>query len=290
MAVTRSRGRSAALALLLVIIASWRWSASGTPASPRRTCSPDRPTRSTGPLRPNVVLIVADDLDKKLMRWMPRHRRLIADQGATFDRYYVEQSTCCTSRSTILSGQYTHNHGVRGNHYPAGGFLRFHDGQESVALPTWLEANGYRSAMLGKYLNEYPFPGGYNGTAAEKDAMKRVRAARVAGLGQPGRRRAVPPARHHLERSTASSTPSRGRSSSTSSWPIGCSTWSTAGTGWICARAASSSTTRPTHRTPPTPRPHAYDDDFTDVHYPRTPNFDEADVSDKYGLAAFAVR
>ena len=118
------------------------------------------------------MVIVADDLDKKLFRWMPQTQRLIGDQGATFDRYYVEQSTCCTSRASILSGQYTHNHGVRGNHYPAGGFFRWHEGRESEALPTWLESNGYRSALLGKYLNEYPYPSGYDGTAAQKQALK----------------------------------------------------------------------------------------------------------------------
>ena len=81
------------------------------------------------PERPNVVLIVADDLDKKLLEYMPQTRSLIGEAGASFDRFYVEQSTCCTSRSTFLTGQYTHNHGVRGNHWPAGGFLRFRDGQ-----------------------------------------------------------------------------------------------------------------------------------------------------------------
>ena len=61
---------------------------------------------------------------------------------------------------------------MRGNHYPAGGFFRWHDGRESTALPTWLEANGYRSALLGKYLNEYPYPGGYDGTDAQKAELR----------------------------------------------------------------------------------------------------------------------
>ena len=131
---------------------------------------------------------------------MPQTRRLIADQGATFDRYYVEQSTCCTSRASILSGEYTHNHGVRGNHYPAGGFFRWHEGRESTALPTWLEANGYRSALLGKYLNEYPYPGGYDGTEAQKTALEEFVPPGLAVVVQPRRRHAVPPARHRPQR------------------------------------------------------------------------------------------
>src|SRR5690348_3005147 len=91
----------------------------------------DGSSDSTDRSRPNVVVVVADDLDKKLLRWMPQTRHLLADQGASFDRYYVEQSTCCTSRASILSGQYTHNHHVRGNHYPAGGFFRWHEGREA---------------------------------------------------------------------------------------------------------------------------------------------------------------
>ena len=65
----------------------------------------ESPDPTGDPAKPNVVMIVADDLDKKLLRWMPQTRRLIADEGASFDRYYVEQSTCCTSRASVLSGE-----------------------------------------------------------------------------------------------------------------------------------------------------------------------------------------
>ena len=99
------------------------------------------------------------------------------------------------------------------------------------ALPTWLEANGYGSALLGKYLNEYPYPGGYDGTEAEKDRARGVRPARVAVVVQPGRRDAVPAARHGPQRQRRGRRGRRAPGSSTSSWVTGCSTWSTAWTG-----------------------------------------------------------
>ncbi|WP_372734069.1 sulfatase [Nocardioides sp.] len=239
--------------------------------------------------RPNVVLIVADDLDEKLMPWMPNTERLIAQQGASFSRYYVEQSTCCTSRSTILTGQYTHNHGVRGNHYPAGGFLRFRDGQESVALPTWLADNDYRSAMLGKYLNEYPFPGGYNGDAAEKDAMKRYVPpgwqAWVSPVdGEPYRQRETilningvvdtEPRVQYLDQLLSDRMLAMVRGGDGMDLREG-------------GRFIYYSSYSP-HA--PYAAPARFRDDFTEVEYPRAPNFDEADVSDKYGLAAVRSR
>ena len=45
------------------------------------------------------------------MPYMPNVTRLIRDQGAEFTNFYVEQSSCCPSRASILSGLYAHNHG-----------------------------------------------------------------------------------------------------------------------------------------------------------------------------------
>src|SRR4051794_21231953 len=68
--------------------------------------------------RPNVLFILADDLDKSLLPYMPNTIRLIRDQGADFTNFYVEQSSCCPSRASILTGDYAHNHGVIGNTWP----------------------------------------------------------------------------------------------------------------------------------------------------------------------------
>jgi N-acetylglucosamine-6-sulfatase len=56
-----------------------------------------------------------------------------------------------------LRGQYTHNHQVFNNQAPHGGFPKlFETGREDSTLAVWLEAAGYRTALIGKYMNAYP--------------------------------------------------------------------------------------------------------------------------------------
>src|SRR5205085_2766386 len=75
----------------------------------------------------------------------------------SFTNYFVSDSLCCPSRSTILRGQYIHNHQVLGNVPPAGGFEKFHNvGNENSDIATWLHKAGYRTGLFGKYLNGYP--------------------------------------------------------------------------------------------------------------------------------------
>lgn len=115
----------------------------------------------SGTSRPNIVFILADDLDADLgsMEYLPAVRRLIGEPGTTFAHFYVPVSLCCPSRSTILLGQFVHNHQVYGNDPPSGGFFKFqalHHDRGTIA--TALRAAGYRTALLGKYLNGYPDP------------------------------------------------------------------------------------------------------------------------------------
>ncbi|MEO8083967.1 MAG: sulfatase [Ardenticatenales bacterium] len=118
------------------------------------------PARSVA-IQPNIVFIMADDLDVDLgsmaAEYAPNIHRLIADEGVTLDRYYVSDSLCCPSRTTYLRGQYTHNHGVFTNGGDSGGYaqLRARD-LETSTLATWLTAAGYRTGLFGKYINGYP--------------------------------------------------------------------------------------------------------------------------------------
>jgi N-acetylglucosamine-6-sulfatase len=105
--------------------------------------------------RPNIVFILTDDLAWNLVQYMPR---VLAMQkaGATFANYFVTDSLCCPSRSSIFTGRYPHDTGVFRNTGKDGGYLVFRDrGHEAATFATWLSAVGYRTAMLGKYLNGY---------------------------------------------------------------------------------------------------------------------------------------
>jgi N-acetylglucosamine-6-sulfatase len=106
---------------------------------------------------PNIVFILADDLDKQVFRHMNRVDASIGAAGAHFENHFVSLSLCCPSRASILRGQYAHNTGVFTNVAPDGGFEKFYrDGLEGSTVATWLHNAGYRTALIGKYLNGYP--------------------------------------------------------------------------------------------------------------------------------------
>jgi len=109
------------------------------------------------PSRPNIVLVVTDDLDAASVEAMPMVMALLHDQGVSFSNFFVSTPLCCPARVSLLRGQYVHNHGVLGNGGPNGGFATFHRlGGEDSTVATWLHDAGYRTALLGKYLNGYP--------------------------------------------------------------------------------------------------------------------------------------
>lgn len=115
------------------------------------------------PKHANIVEIMVDDADKKVMRpWIePNIFKYVVDRGVSLSRDRVQEALCCTSRATSLTGEYAQNTRVIGNDYPAGGYTAFHRYDEKRALPTWLKAKGYVTAFLGKYFNGYPFPPGH---------------------------------------------------------------------------------------------------------------------------------
>jgi len=102
--------------------------------------------------RPNVLVIMTDDQRVEEMRVLPKTRALLQANGTTFENSFVSYSLCCPSRSTFLTGQYPHNHGVVANGGPNGGYQRL---DHTNTLPVWLQEAGYYTAHVGKYLNNY---------------------------------------------------------------------------------------------------------------------------------------
>lgn len=68
--------------------------------------------------RPNLVVIMTDDLDVNTLsnmlanELMPNLQKFLIKRGTEFTNSFVTNSECCPSRSTFLTGQYSHNHGV----------------------------------------------------------------------------------------------------------------------------------------------------------------------------------
>ncbi len=102
--------------------------------------------------RPNIVLVVVDDMRADDLARMPVVSDLLAAQGTTFSAAYATFPLCCPSRASILTGQYPHNTGVLDNRAPLGGYTRFDD---TRTISTFLDAGGYATGYIGKYLNEY---------------------------------------------------------------------------------------------------------------------------------------
>jgi N-sulfoglucosamine sulfohydrolase len=101
------------------------------------------------PKRPNVVLIIADD-----MAWDDcgafgnRHVKTpnidkLASEGLRFDRAFVTASSCSPSRSSLITGRYPHNTDAEELHWP------LPVGQ--VTFVEKLKTSGYWTAAAGKW-------------------------------------------------------------------------------------------------------------------------------------------
>src|SRR5262249_1166863 len=109
-----------------------------------------RATARAAGAKPNVLILEADDQTLAGMEVLPNVRRLIGDEGVTFDNNFDSFSLCCPSRASLLTGQYSHNNGVRGNALPQGGYYKL---DSTNTLAVWLKNAGYHTVHLGKYLN-----------------------------------------------------------------------------------------------------------------------------------------
>ena len=114
--------------------------------------------------QPDVVLVLTDDQRTDTLLAMPSVRRLLVNRGTRFADAHVHNSLCCPSRSTILTGLYSHHTGVWANGGPDGGlpaFIKHGNNQRTIAVA--LQRAGYRTGLIGKYLNGFgDAPPGYH--------------------------------------------------------------------------------------------------------------------------------
>ena len=103
--------------------------------------------------RPNIVVVMTDDQENSLVGMRSVAKRLGA-AGTTFANSYVSLPLCCPSRATFLTGQYAHNHGVLFNFGP-GTQTGYQFLDHASTLPVWLRRAKYKTALVGKYLNGY---------------------------------------------------------------------------------------------------------------------------------------
>ena len=115
------------------------------------TAAQARPSGKGGGGRPNILVVMTDDMNQADLAFMPKTRRLLARQGTSFTDAITSFPLCCPSRATFMTGQYAHNHGVGGNFYPEGWYGM---PRRNNTLATWLDPD-YRTDLIGKMLNGY---------------------------------------------------------------------------------------------------------------------------------------
>lgn len=98
--------------------------------------------------KPNIVVIMTDDQDDTgSIGTMSTVQMSLAEAGVRFTNSFVNQSVCMQSRVSFLTGQSSHNH-------KAGGYDVF-AARENDSLGVWLQTAGYKTALMGKFLNFY---------------------------------------------------------------------------------------------------------------------------------------
>ena len=106
-------------------------------------------------VRPNLLLVVADDMRYDQLQYMPQVRRLVQDPGTAFTQARCNVPLCQPSRVGFLTGQMSkHNHELGVGF--TGSSLTDHDN----CIGRWMHDAGYRCGFFGKYLNWYDGIGG----------------------------------------------------------------------------------------------------------------------------------
>jgi arylsulfatase A-like enzyme len=111
-------------------------------------------------LPPNVIVVLTDDQtvsslagEPPAMPWLGSQLSDPSKGWLSFTDAVVSTPFCCPSRATILTGGTAWRTGVVDN---STGYRL----DETQTIATWLQGAGYRTAMIGKYLNEYPWDRG----------------------------------------------------------------------------------------------------------------------------------
>jgi arylsulfatase A-like enzyme len=108
---------------------------------------------------PNIILLIFDDCSFENLQRMPQLAKL-GLTGVSFANAMCNTPLCQPARVTLLSGQYSHNHGVLDNDLT--GFPLDH----TTLLARRLQLAGYQTSHIGKFFNSWPIasaiPSGWN--------------------------------------------------------------------------------------------------------------------------------
>jgi arylsulfatase A-like enzyme len=117
------------------------------------------PTSAQRAQKPNIIVLESDDQSVSQFQRsiMPNTFREIVDSGTTLSQMVATPPLCCPSRAATITGDYPHNNGVVDNGRRA--YPKLVD-KENV-LPLWLQKAGYRTGLVGKFIDGYARVGGH---------------------------------------------------------------------------------------------------------------------------------
>jgi arylsulfatase A-like enzyme len=99
----------------------------------------------------SCLLSPLQDVEMGSLSFMPTVQSALMDEGTTFTRMYAHVPVCCPSRSALISGQYMHNNGCRGNAIASNcSSPSWQQGPETRSYVTQLAAAGYKTSFAGK--------------------------------------------------------------------------------------------------------------------------------------------
>ena len=74
--------------------------------------APTPPANAAAAGRPNIVVVMMDDMRWDELRFAPDAGRYITNRGLRFANSFSPLPLCCPARASFLLGQYAHNHKV----------------------------------------------------------------------------------------------------------------------------------------------------------------------------------
>ena len=118
--------------------------------------------KKKGKIPRNIIFILSDDHRYDFMGFLGKPKFLktpnmdrLAREGAYLEKAFVTTSLCSPSRASILTGLFSHKHGVVDNNSPIP--------EGTVFFPEYLQQLGYETAFIGKWHmgddNDNPRPG-----------------------------------------------------------------------------------------------------------------------------------
>jgi len=113
-------------------------------------CGPQEPKESDSPQKPNILMVLVDDLRPELNCYgaghiISPHIDALAAESIVFTRAYTQQAVCAPSRNTLMTGLRPDGLGIHD--------LQTHfrdNAPDVITLPQYFKANGYWAEGMGK--------------------------------------------------------------------------------------------------------------------------------------------